>query len=422
MSEAISEGDALRRMYRITADQERSFEEKLPDLLDLGRTYLGVEAGFLTEIDGETQVIVDARGDHELLQAGRSCPLSKAYCKRTIDLDGALTVQHARVEGWEDDAAYEEFGLEAYIGAKVLVNREVYGTFCFADTEARDRPFSEGETTFVELMAQWVGHELFRKQATERIQRQRDQLEEFTRVVSHDIRNPLGIVEGYLDMAERTGDPEHFRRCRDAVDRMESLIDDLLFLTREGQTIGGREEIDLAALADESWSFVSGDAATLEVNTDRVVMGDWSRLQQVFENLFRNSVEHGRSRDGDAVSRDDENSETEFSNHSTGSRAEPGDAVEYGGTDVTVRVGDLPDGSGIYVEDDGAGIPEDERDEVFVDGYSTDTSGTGLGLTIIQQVVSAHGWEIAVTESEEGGARFEITGIEFVESETDGDK
>ncbi|OYR43653.1 HAMP domain-containing sensor histidine kinase [Halorubrum sp. Hd13] len=383
MSDALSEGDALRRMYRITADQERPFEEKLPDLLDLGRAYLDVETGFLTEIDGETQVIVDARGDHELLQAGRSCPLSKAYCRRTVDMDGALTVQHARVEGWESDAAYEEFGLEAYIGAKVVVNREVYGTFCFADTDARDRPFSEDEETFVELLAQWVGYELFRKQATERMQRQRDQLEEFSRVVSHDVRNPLGIVDGYLDLAEETGDPEHFERCRDAVDRMESLIDDLLFLTREGQAIGGREEVDLAALARESWSFVTTGDATLAVDTDRVALGDWSRLQQVFENLFRNSVEHG----GDGVS---------------------------------IRVGDLADGSGIYVEDDGAGIPEAERDEVFVDGYTTGASGTGLGLTIIQQVVSAHGWEVAVTESAAGGARFEITGMEFVGDGTDG--
>ncbi|WP_435073132.1 sensor histidine kinase [Halorubrum sp. HHNYT27] len=367
-------------MYRITADQERSFEEKLPDLLDLGRSYLDVEAGFLTEIDDETQMIVDARGDNELLQSGQSCPLSKAYCRRTIDLDGALTVQHARVEGWEDDAAYEEFGLEAYIGAKVVVNREVYGTFCFADTEARDRPFSENEETFVELLAQWVGYELFHKQATERMQRQRDQLQEFSRVVSHDIRNPLGIVDGYLDIAEETGDPEYFKRCRDAVDRMESLIDDLLFLTREGQTIGGREEIDLGALARESWSFVDAETATLSVDTTRVALGDWSRLQQVFENLFRNAVDHG-------------------------------------GADVTVRVGDLPDGTGIYVEDDGEGIPEAERDDVFVDGYSTETSGTGLGLTIIQQVVAAHGWDIAVTESAAGGARFEIAGIGAVESE-----
>jgi len=380
---SLSEGDALRRMYRITAAQERSFESKLPDLLDLGCVYLGVETGFLTEIDDDTQHIVAASGDHELLQAGRSCPLSKAYCRKTVDVEVALTVQHARVEGWEEDAAYEEFGLETYIGAKVVVNREVYGTFCFADTEARDRPFSEDEETFVELMAQWVGYEIFQTQATERIQKQRDQLEEFTRVVSHDIRNPLGIVDGYLDMAEQTGDPEHFARCRDALGRMEALIDDLLFLTREGQTIGGREEIRIDELAEECWSFVNAARGSLEVDTDRVVLGDWSRLQQVFENLFRNAIEHG-------------------------------------GDDVTIRVGDLASGDGVYVEDDGAGIPADERDQVFVDGFTTGESGTGLGLTIIQQVVSAHGWEVSVTESDAGGARFEIRGMEPVESGTDG--
>ncbi|TKX78181.1 sensor histidine kinase [Halorubrum sp. SD626R] len=370
-----SEGDVLRRMYRITADQERSFEGKVPDLLDLGREYLGVEVGFLTEIDGDTQLIIEARGDHDLLRPDSSCPLSRAYCRKTIDIDGALTVQHARVEGWEDDAAYEEFGLEAYIGAKVLVDGEVYGTFCFADTEPRDRPFSEDEETFVELLAQWVGYEIFHAQATERIQSQRDQLEEFTRIVSHDIRNPLGVVEGYLELAEETGDPEHFERCREAIHRMESLVDDLLFLTREGQTIGGRESIALGDLVRECWSFVDADGATLRVETDRDLYGDWSRLQQVFENLFRNAVEHG-------------------------------------GDEVTVTVGELDDGAGIYVADDGDGIPESDREEVFSDGYTTAESGTGLGLAIIRQVVAAHGWTIGVTESDEGGARFEIRGMD----------
>lgn len=374
----FSEEDALRRMYRITSEQERSFADKLPDLLGLGCAYLGVEAGFLTEIDDDTQQIVAASGDHELLQPGQSCPLSKAYCKRTIDRDEPLTVQHARVEGWEGDAAYEEFGLETYIGSKVIVNREVYGTFCFADTEARDRPFSEDEETFVELMAQWVGHELFKKQATDRIQDQRDRLEEFTRVVSHDIRNPLGVLDGYLELAQETGDPEYFERCRDAIDRMESLIDDLLFLTRKGQTISGREDVHIDEIVQECWSFVHADNADLTVETDRVVSADWGRLQQVFENLFRNALDHG-------------------------------------GSDVTVRVGELADGDGIYVEDDGVGIPPDERDKVFADGFSTSDSGTGLGLAIIQQVITAHGWEVSLTESEAGGARFEITGMDAVE-------
>jgi len=171
------------------------------------------------------------------------------------------------------------------------------------------------------------------------------------------------------------GDPEHFERCREAIHRMESLVDDLLFLTREGQTIGGRESIALGDLVRECWSFVDADGATLRVETDRDLYGDWSRLQQVFENLFRNAVEHG-------------------------------------GDEVTVTVGELDDGAGIYVADDGDGIPESDREEVFSDGYTTAESGTGLGLAIIRQVVAAHGWTIGVTESDEGGARFEIRGMD----------
>ncbi|MDY7083447.1 MAG: ATP-binding protein, partial [Halobacteria archaeon] len=114
---------------------------------------------------------------------------------------------------------------------------------------------------------------------------------------------------------------------------------------------------------------------------------DRGRLLHVFENLFRNSVEHG-------------------------------------GNDVTIRVGDLPDiheetdeedddqRYGFFIEDDGPGIPEEERDDVLEHGYTTSSSGTGFGLSIVRSIVEAHGWEIDVSESEEGGARFEITGVE----------
>lgn len=81
--------------------------------------------------------------------------------------------------------------------------------------------------------------------------------------------------------------------------------------------------------------------------------------------------------------------------------------------DVTVTIGDLD--RGFYVEDDGPGIPEEERDAVFKAGYSTNEAGTGFGLNIVKQVVQSHGWEIIVTESLDGGARFEITGVDFLE-------
>lgn len=180
-SQPMSDGTALRHMYRITADHEQPFDDKLTDLLELGRAYLDIEAGFLTEITDDTQYIKAASGDHPLLQPGESCPLFKAYCRKTLKQDHTLTVQHAAVEGWEDDAAYEAFGLESYIGAKVIVNGEIYGTFCFADSEARPVAFTDEEETFVELMAEWISYELFQQQATEQLKQQRDQLKEFTR-------------------------------------------------------------------------------------------------------------------------------------------------------------------------------------------------------------------------------------------------
>jgi signal transduction histidine kinase len=226
-------------------------------------------------------------------------------------------------------------------------------------------------------MAEWVSYELFQKRATEQIEQQRDQLEEFASVVSHDLRNPLGIVQGYIDLAEQTGDPEHFDRCRNALERMDTLIGDLLTLARGGQSISKIESIELGELIRDCWEFVPAEEATVEVDDDIVLRGDLSRVQQLFENLFRNAVEHG-------------------------------------GSDVTIRVGVLESDSGIYVEDDGEGIPENERDQIFTDGYSTGEKGSGFGLTIVQQIVEAHGWNIRVTDGKTGGARFEITGTEII--------
>jgi len=371
-----SDSEALRQMYRITSEYDNPFDHKVQELLKLGREYLGVQVGFFTEISDGTQVILEASGDHKLLQPGESCPLSKGYCRKTIEQEYALTVQHAALEGWENDAAYEEFGLESYIGAKVVVDGEVHGTFCFAGDDPREQPFTDQEETFVELMSEWVSYELSQKRATERIEEQRNQLEEFASVVSHDLRNPLATVQGYLDLAEQTGDPEHFDRCRNGLERMGTLINDLLMLAQEGQSIGETESIELAEMVQECWEFVPTEGATLEVDDEVVLTGDYTLVQQLFENLLRNAVEHGES-------------------------------------DVTVRVGVLENDSGIYIEDDGSGIPETKRDQIFTDGYSTGERGSGFGLTIVQQIVDAHGWDIHMTESSMGGARFESTSMDI---------
>jgi signal transduction histidine kinase len=86
------------------------------------------------------------------------------------------------------------------------------------------------------------------------------------------------------------------------------------------------------------------------------------------------------------------------------------DAVAHGGTAVTVSVGDVSDG--FYVADDGVGIPEGKREQIFGVGYSTAEDGTGFGLQIVEQIVAAHGWAIRVTDGDDGRARFESTGVD----------
>ncbi len=267
-----------------------------------------------------------------------------------------------------------------------------------------------------------------RKKRELELERQKDRLDEFASVVSHDLRNPLNVAQGRLELAREDGDgdgesSEQLADVAWALDRMDELIDDLLTLARKGEQVSELEAVELAALAGDCWQNVETPGATLRVEVDRTIVADRSRLQQLLESLFRNSVEHGSTR-----SQCDSRTNDAVEHGSAGSGSEPpDDSVEYGSTGsrsqspdgsgeddgtVTITVGPLEDG--FPVEDDGVGIPEEKRGDVFDVGYSTSTTGTGFGLRIVEQVVEAHGWEISVTEGDAGGARFEITGVEIV--------
>lgn len=150
----------IRELYETTSSTERSFVEKVGRLLELGCDRLGLDIGFLSRIEGDEFELVQAYGDHELLQRGAVDDLSRTYCRHTLGGDGVLTVRNALGEGWTDDPAYERYGLACYLGTKLFVDGELYGTFCFASETARRAPFTETEKTFVELMGTWLSHAL----------------------------------------------------------------------------------------------------------------------------------------------------------------------------------------------------------------------------------------------------------------------
>ncbi|WP_277556161.1 PAS domain S-box protein [Halobaculum limi] len=251
-------------------------------------------------------------------------------------------------------------------------------TLVTADGERID---VESQITLLNDGDEWRGTVGVVRDITERRERERElerknqRLEEFTQLASHDLRNPLNIATGHTELAAEECDSEHLETATRALDRMDGLIDDLLTLSKQGRSLGDVEAVALSEVADEAWAMVETDEATLDVTTDLVVRADASRLRELLGNLFHNSVEHG-------------------------------------GDSVTITVGRLDPAAGFYVEDDGAGIAEDDYERVFESGYTTGDDGTGFGLDIVREIATAHGWTLDLTESEALGTRFEFRNVD----------
>ena len=236
------------------------------------------------------------------------------------------------------------------------------------------------------------------------LERQNERLNDFASIVSHDLRNPLNVIEGRLALYREQGDETHLDSVEDGVETMKDLIDDLLELARSGQTLGETEPVAIERAATTCWDTVDTGDATLTVEGDPTIVADAGRLHQVFGNLFRNAVEHS-STNPDSQARQDA---VKHSSTSPDSQAGQ-DSIEHGGADLTIRIGPLDEG--FYVEDNGPGIPEALREDILEYGVSGADDGTGIGLAIVSEVANAHGWDITVAESDAGGARFEFRNV-----------
>ncbi len=226
-------------------------------------------------------------------------------------------------------------------------------------------PFTSGETRLGRLLV--FSDVTDEERAKRDLKRQNERLERFTSTVSHDLRNPLTVATGHLEIAVEETESEHVETALDALERMQTMIEDLLELARTGQPIDDTEPVSLQTAAADAWEMVQTDDAALEITDDRELAADPDRLASLFENLFRNALEHV----GPSVS-------------------------------VTVE----PTESGFAVEDDGPGIPAEDRETVFESGYTTNEDGTGFGLAIVGEIAEAHDWTVEVTAGNEGGARF----------------
>ncbi len=364
VTDQVERERVLTELHDVGLSLQRSdtFEEVAQRTVDAAAEVLDLDLSVLSrEDDGVLRTV--ATSEELPPDATRAIPVGEGLAGRSYRTGESLLVDDAREHPAVDDDTEYRSTISVPVGE--------HGNFQAVAREPG--AFDEDDLELVEVLADRATSALDRVEREAELRRENDRLEEFASVVSHDLRNPLEVALGRTALLREKLDSEHVRETADALDRMTAIVEDTLTLARQGRTVGDTERVSLTALVGRCWDTVDTAGATLEVEDDMVVRADGDRLRNVFENLFRNAVTHG-------------------------------------GEGVTVRVGRTE--GGFYVEDDGPGIPAEERDAVFDPGQ-TGADGTGFGLTIVKRIAGAHGWDVRVVDGDEGGARFEFTGVDL---------
>lgn len=352
-----------------------------------------------TGIDGELRIILieDNPGDARLFEYHLETGMSNTFPPTSVTTAATLDLGLEELVEGEYDLTLLDLGLPESTGLDTVTR--YFDAFAsdddldpvpvivltgLNDEETAVSAIERGAQDYLvkdnvnrHTLTRTIRYALERHRQETELRRQNERLVRFASVVSHDLRSPLNVAKLRIQMLEdndvlEDSDSEHLDAVHSSLDRMEGIIDDMLTLARGGNTVEETEPIELSSFARRCWNPIDATDATLIVESPLTIEADRSKSRQLFDNLFRNSVEHG-------------------------------------GRDVEVRIGPLSDG--FYVEDDGPGIPPDDREDVFEAGFTTEKNGIGYGLKIVEEITNAHGWEVEIVEGSVGGARFEFTGV-----------
>ncbi|HKL30247.1 MAG TPA: PAS domain-containing sensor histidine kinase [Natrialbaceae archaeon] len=200
-------------------------------------------------------------------------------------------------------------------------------------------------------------------------------------LLRHDLGNKLQVTEGYLDLLDAGGLPERDREfvedARNSVRDATELIENVRTLNR----LDGNEELTAVSIGDVVQDAIDRHAdrrKDVDIAVENEIDGIYrvaagSLLKELFANLIENALVHS---DGDRV------------------------LIMAGESDGTVTV---------TVEDDGRGIPDDEKERILEKGYKgAESTGSGLGMHLAARIAETYDGELDVRDSELGGARFDV--------------
>jgi PAS domain S-box-containing protein len=164
-SSRLSGDEARARLYDVMRS-EGSATERIRRALTVGTEYFGVEHGYVTEIDRDTddwEIYISLDPDGAVAPEGLNVDYSTTYCRRTIEEETVVALHDAPDEDYERDSEFQSYGFHCYHGAPVMVEGEPFGTVCFVSQEARAEAFSDSEKAFTDLIAQMISTEIERE-------------------------------------------------------------------------------------------------------------------------------------------------------------------------------------------------------------------------------------------------------------------
>lgn len=379
MNAAPDADQARSQLYEISK-QDISFEEKARKALELGEAYLDVDNGHVTRIDQEAdywEAIASTDPPDGTYPPGLVLDLSTTYCRRTIASDTPIALHDAPEQGWADDPAFESHELHCYHGTTLTVDDEPYGTVCFVSEDPRGEPFSEGETMFAELIARILEHELEHSRQKAELIRRENVSTVLSRVLRHNLRNDMSVIRGHvIRLANQSSDSDQ------NIDTVLNKIDNLLDLSDTARTLESvvgttfdRQTIDLNTVLDESITKVESQhpsASFIVEGAEDATIAAMPSLHTALDELLENAAKHAQDPQVTV-------------------------SVETGESDVQ-----------IHVTDNGPGLPEQER-LVLEEGIERAlVHGSGLGLWMVYEIVTAHDGTID-TDISETGTRMTLT-------------
>ena len=358
-------------------------ESDLQSLVELAATLCGVPTAVINIIDDTKQYQVAATGLNAAV-----CSYEDSMCAVALRNPGLLVVPDAS----EDD----RFSANPFVTG-VIANVRFYassplitpagvpiGTICIFDSHVRD--LTPELSHSLDLIAHQIVDVLELRRTTRELEQSNEQLERFAGQISHDLRNPLTAVSGFIEIAadspEVAGAPDvaaALFRADAAATRMGTMIADLLDYARLGGARPRHDTVSLPALLaevlDDLDQVVIATGATVNVDADADINGDPTLLHVLFQNLIANAVKF---------------------THAAGFDPQ-----------VDVRAHALDGNWRITVDDNGPGVPAGERERVFglmERGTDEHAPGLGIGLSTCRRIVEVHGGTMGIGESPLGGA------------------